>query len=272
MWDRIPFLSGILVSVSGFYLKGHGEDDEAGHVHGDTSSSEANPIRLAFSRANIRPLLASSMVPLLWSSGFYLTFVWMPIYMSDLIDTPVPNSFAVNSASLGVSVCLLFSGAGWLSDKVGRKRVMAVGGIALALSAPLALRMISSGDPVSAFFAQTFLGISLSFWGAPMMAWLAESFEPAARLTSVSIGYNIAQACGGGIAPAIATVMVDSIGPEAPAYYLTIIACIALMGLLFVAPKKAVHFTALQGDDEDDFRSSQRSDSTNTTFGDRDLT
>ena len=60
------------------------------------------------------------------------------------------------------------------------------------------LTLIGSGHSVTAFFAQMFLGISLSLWGAPMMAWLAESFEPAARLTSVSIGYNIAQACGGG--------------------------------------------------------------------------
>ena len=73
---RIPFLSGILVSISGFYLKGHGDDDE-GNVHGMPSTAQANPIRLAFSRSNIRSLLASAMVPLLWSSGFYLTFVWV---------------------------------------------------------------------------------------------------------------------------------------------------------------------------------------------------
>ena len=77
---RIPFLMGILVSVSGFYLKNHGEDDESGHVHGAPSNTGANPIRLAFSRSNIRSLLASSMVPLLWSSGFYLTFVWVRLH------------------------------------------------------------------------------------------------------------------------------------------------------------------------------------------------
>ena len=195
---RIPFLSGILVSVSGFYLKNHGEDDDSGHVHGAPSNAGANPIRLAFSRANIRSLLAASCVPLLWSSGFYLTFVWMAVYMADLIESPVPNSFAVNSASLGLSVCLLFPACGLLSDKVGRKKVMAVGGVAMAVGAPLMLTLIGSGHSVTAFFAQMFLGISLSLWGAPMMAWLAESFEPAARLTSVSIGYNLAQACGGG--------------------------------------------------------------------------
>ena len=89
-----------------------------------------------------------------------------------------------------------------------------------------------------------------------MMAFLAESFEPAARLTSVSIGYNIAQACGGGMAPAIATEMVDRLGPQSPGYYIMGVACIAMVGLLCVAPRSPVHFSVLQGEDDDIMRSS----------------
>ena len=166
------------------------------HIHGDNTPKTVpppNPIKLAFSRANIRPLLASIMVPLLWSSGFYLTFVWMAVFMTDLIDPPIPNSFLVNSAALFFSVCLIFPLAGVLSDKYGRKRVMGVGGFFLGVLSPLMILLISSGNATSAFMAQFILGLSLCLWGAPMMSWLAESFEPAARLTSVSIGYNIAQ-------------------------------------------------------------------------------
>ena len=259
---RIPFLSGILVSISGFYLKRHGEEDALGH--GAPTNSEANPIQLAFSRSNIRSLLASSLVPLVWSSGFYLTFVWMAVYMTDLIENPVPNAFAVNSASLAFSLCLLFPGAGWLSDKFGRKKVMGVGGIAFGVSSPLMIKLIDSGQSSSAFVAQMFMGVSLSFWGAPMCAWLAESFEPAARLTSVSIGYNIAQAFGGGMAPAIATEMVDRLGPQSPGYYITIVAFISLVGLCFVAPRKPVHFQILQ-------QNEQPTDS-NIPLGDQELT
>jgi len=260
---RLPFLSGILVSIPGFYLRNNGDDDDLGHMHGVPSSDDSgeNPIRVAFSRSNIRSLLASSMVPLLWSSGFYLAFVWMAVFMTDLIDPPVPNSFAVNSISLGLSVCVLFPVAGWLSDKVGRKRVMAVGGIAISIGSPIAIAMIGTGQAASAFFAQMFLGISLSFWGAPMMAWLVESFHPAARLTSVSIGYNIAQACGGGMAPAIATEMVDRLGPESPGYYITVIACISLVGLLFVAPRKPVQFAVVDGGEDSESIENEGSES-----------
>ena len=223
------------------------------HVHGDDvpkQVSTQNPIKLAFSRANIRPLLSSVMVPLLWSSGFYLAFVWMAVFMSDLIDPPIPNSFLVNSASLFCSVCLVFPLAGILSDRFGRRHVMGAGGLLIAVSSPILITVISHGTVTSAFLGQFVIGICLCLWGAPMMAWLVESFEPASRLTSVSIGYNIAQALGGGMAPAIATMLVDKNGATSPGYYLTIVASIALVGLYCVAPKSPVHFSVLQGEDD----------------------
>jgi len=100
------------------------------------------------------------------------------------------------------------------------------------------------------------------------MAWLAESFEPAARLTSVSIGYNIAQACGGGLAPAIATELVDRVGVESPGYYITIIASIALVGLICISPRSPVHFSVLSSKDQEEEESQTNS---RDTRGDREL-
>lgn len=265
---RIPFLSGILVSVSGFYLRSHGGEDE----ERPAEAAGVNPIWLAFGRSNLRSLLASTMVPLLWSGGFYLSFVWMAVYMSELIESPVPNSFAVNSASLGLGPCLLFPMAGWLSDKWGRKRVMALGGVAMGVASPLMIAIIGEGRAAPAFAAQMVLGLALSLWGAPMMAWLAEAFDPAARLTSVSIGYNIAQALSGGLAPAIATYMVDKLGPNSPGYYLSAFAFVSLIGLFCVAPRKPTHFV-LPGEDDSEWsaKSEGHSELNSTVRGDREM-
>ena len=70
-----------------------------------------------------------------------------------------------------------------------------------------------------------------------MCAWLVEAFEPDARLTSVSIGYNLAQAIAGGTTPALASKMVDAVGPGSPGWILTVLSVISLCGLLFVAPE-----------------------------------
>lgn len=161
---RIPFLSGIIVSLSGLYLKFYGEEE----VHHNGNGSDiGNPLTMAFHKENIRPLISASLVPMLWSSGFYISFVWMATFMDYLIEPPVPNAFLVNSLSLFLSVCLMFPLAGMLSDIFPRSRVMFVGGISLAILSPFMVYIISQGNAVGAFFAQFVMGIALCLWGAP---------------------------------------------------------------------------------------------------------
>jgi MFS transporter, MHS family, proline/betaine transporter len=103
------------------------------------------------------------------------------------------------------------------------------------------VRQISRGHSVIAFCSQSLLGVALSLWGAPMCAWLAESFDPVARLTSVAVGYNVAQAIAGGSMPFLATLVVDKMGPETPGYLLSFLAIVALMGLWIVSPSVPVN-------------------------------
>merc|ERR1712226_931704 len=94
------------------------------------------------------------------------------------------------------------------------------------------------GHFASILLAQSSLGLFLSLWGAPMSAWLVESFPPEVRLTSVSIGYNIAQATIGGFSPGIATCLADTVGPNSPGYFLSFLAILSLLGL-YIAPDHA---------------------------------
>lgn len=229
---RVPFLAGILVSLTGLYLKYYCDEDHAGS-HG--VHAPPNPIKAAFGRANRRSLLSATLVPMLWSAGFYLTFVWLSIFMSDLEVPPLPHAFLVNSASLAFSVCLVFPLGGIISDRYGRRRIMAIGAVCMGVLSPFMIYVIGLDNPVAAFFAQSTMGLSLTLWGAPMMAWLVEAFPPEARLTSVAIGYNIAQATAGGFSPAIATLLVDRYGEHTPGYILSALALTSLTGLL-IAP------------------------------------
>jgi MHS family proline/betaine transporter-like MFS transporter len=101
--------------------------------------------RLPFSKENRRSLIASSLVPILWSAGFYLCFVWMAIYMAEPIDPAVPHAFGVNSAALLFSVCILFPIAGHLSDRYGRLFIMTIGGISMMVLSPILIVVVGQG-------------------------------------------------------------------------------------------------------------------------------
>lgn len=253
---RIPFLSGILVSLSGIYLKFFCEEDTIDNHHisdgAGGTETRVNPIKMAFSRENFKSLITATLVPMLWSGGGYITFVWLATYMAELIENPIPGAraFAINSASLFFSNCAFFPVAGILSDKFGRKAIMYTGGITICLISPIMFTFISSGNSYTAFFAQSCLGICLSLWGSPMCAWLVESFPAHMRLTSVAVGYNIAQALIGGFSPAIATWMVTAY-PEyksiSPGIYISVIALLSLIGLS-ISPTTSGQSSAYQQD------------------------
>jgi len=234
---RLPFLAGIVVAFFGIYLKGC-EDDAP--VHMPKTAVPKNPIRIALSPGNRRSLLSTCLVPCLWVSSFYIGFVWMVVFESSILSPPVPNAYATNSVSLLLTCVLFFPVAGYMSDLYGRVRIMVIAGFGLAIAGPVTIHLISLRDPIIAFFAQILFGILLCCWGSPMMAWLVESFEPEARLTSVAIGYNVACAIGAGLGPSIATMLVDSYGVSSPGYLITCFAVFALLGL-WISPKKRNH-------------------------------
>ena len=241
---RVPFLCGIFVSISGFYVKNHVKDHKQVTIvlreHGNEIDSTAHrpltPLELACSRRLRGSLIAVTASVLLWSGGFYLCWVWLVIYMTDIADPPIPHAFTINASCLFVTMVVLFPFAGWLSDIYGRKQVMTFGGVGMMLFSPLAMDLISKGNIVSVVLTQLLLGIFLGLYASPMCSWMVDNFPAEARLTSVSVGYNVSMAIAGGMSPSLATLLVKDHGPSAAGFMISAFAIISLFGL-HLAPK-----------------------------------
>jgi len=240
---RIPFFSGILIAFVACYLRKHGADG-AYHAESSDVSDEAiaavtksvqphNPIRVAFRRGNRLALLSTSIVPMLWAAGFYVSFVWVAIFMEELMDPPVPGAFWINSLGLLFGMTWVLPVAGAISDRVGRTLMMTISGLLLTGLGPICLILISKGNSGLAFFSQLLLGLLLSFYGGPLCAWLVENFSPEVRMTSASIGYDISHAIAGGFSPAIATALYTKFGVNAAGMVYVVFGSISVTGLYF---------------------------------------
>lgn len=136
--------------------------------------------------------------------------------METLLNPPVNGAFWIN---LLATVCgHLWTSvlAGWMSDRVGRYKMMIIGTLSVGSVAPVMLWIISWGTSVDAFWAQWAIGVLLSLFTGPMFSWLPEQFPPKVRLTSASLGYNFGLSLSAGFSPAIATALVHGFGPVAP--------------------------------------------------------
>ncbi len=227
---RLAFISGILIAPAAAFLNCYGEEhhpnkgefDDDSAVVGSNSNNNNNddefddrrrsqssssvvrrkrPFTEALKRENWYPLLASILTPMLGGAGYYVTFIWMAVYMETLLDSPVPNAYWVNlfAYMFGLLPSAIVSGI--LSDRYGRHVVMTIGAICVGIVAPIMIYIISWGQTWPAFAAQWTIGVLLSMFTGPMWAWLPENFDPKVRLTSAAMGYNLSVCISAGFSP-----------------------------------------------------------------------
>lgn len=135
-------LSGISILPVAFYLKICGKEHHPNEGEYDTEDNDNNneggipdplsesqrkhPLREATRRENWPALVSSILVPMLYGGGYYISVVWMTIYMDKLVVPPVPGSFWINLVSNIFGLTLTSFAAGWLSDIYGRVKMMTV--------------------------------------------------------------------------------------------------------------------------------------------------
>ena len=101
---------------------------------------------------------------------------------------------------------------GWLSDRVGRKRVIRAGMLALAaFTVPYFVLMDSRVAPL-AIVAILVSYIVLDMQYSPFAALVAESFTGRIRYSGASLGYHLGSLTGGGATPIIALALLQSTG------------------------------------------------------------
>lgn len=234
---RVAFLTGVLIAPVAVLLHAYGEEPsidnlnqgaildrveripEVSHVNSTISESSqySRPLAEALQRENWLALLSAFLTPMLAGAGYYVTFVWMAIYMTTLIDSPVAGAFWVNLLANIFGYGLPSITVGVLSDRYGREKIMIVGAVGLGAVAPLMVWIISWGNTWKAFLAQWTIGVFVSIFSGPMWAWIPGNFPPRVRLTSAALSYNLGMCLSGGFSPAIATALVHGYGPLAPA-------------------------------------------------------
>ncbi|KAL7533953.1 hypothetical protein ACHAXR_006418 [Thalassiosira sp. AJA248-18] len=264
---RVAFVSGVFILPVAIFLHLYGREhhpnegeydsneetvDDQDIVSSISSSLQQHrPLKEALRRENMPALFASFLTPMLLGAGYYITFVWMAIFMETLIDPPVAGAFWVNLLAALCGHYWTAIVAGWLSDRYGRDKLMVAGAVSVGTVAPVMVWIISWGRTVDAFFAQWAIGVLLSLFTGPLLAWLIEKFPPKARLasfyfcmtlffsvrlTSVSFGYNLGLCLSAGFSPAVATALVHAFGPVAPGAIYPFFAILALIGM-FISTK-----------------------------------
>lgn len=108
---------------------------------------------------------------------------------------------------IALSVAIVFSAPlfGYLSDLLGRRRVMVFGAVVMAMGMFGFFAMVGMKSYAIAMFAYILVGLLMGATQGPIPAFLGEQFPRSMRYSGISASYQIGAALGGGTASSVAT-------------------------------------------------------------------
>ena len=224
---RIPFVGSILFCVAGYLLR-----------RGISETAEG--LKAAAIRPPLLPSLISDWLPILQTFGivgmtnaaYYLTFTYAVERRKSLTGEGGEAYLLANTLSL-IVVLISKPLGGWVSDRVGRRRLMLVLTFTTMSLVYMALRGMLYGSPDQFTLAQIMLAVPLGMALGLQGAMVVEIFPLRTRVTSMSFAYSVTLALAGGTAPLVSTWLIERMNqPLAPAYYIIAYGAIGL-GLMF---------------------------------------
>jgi MFS transporter, MHS family, proline/betaine transporter len=225
---RIPFLLAGPLGLIGLYIRLRVEDTPEFRALERSGEVSGSPFRETITQ-NWRPILQVIGLVIIQNAGFYIVLTYMPTYFSEQLGFSSTASSLSSVFTLLVAMALI-PPLGALSDRIGRKPLLAASCVGFALlSYPLFLLM-NQGNLVGAVLSHVALGALLAVFLSATIAALAELFPTRVRYGGFSIGYNISVAIFGGAAPFFATYLISLTGnPLSPAFYLIAAAVASLI-------------------------------------------
>ena len=227
---RIPFIASVLLCVAGWLLRrGLRESDE-----GEQAAAARPPLWKSLVH-DWRAMVQTFGIVAMINAAYYLTFNFAVEYRKGHPGPDKPDFQTINTLVLLVVLVSKPLG-GWLSDLVGRRRLMlmlqVVGGAMFCLGFGMMRTGTASEFAIGQIMLAVPLGMALGLQGAMVV----EIFPLRTRVTSMSLAYSITLALSGGIAPFIATWLIDSLHyPNGPIYYTL---CYGVVGLALMLPMR----------------------------------
>jgi MHS family proline/betaine transporter-like MFS transporter len=221
---RIPFVGSVVFLIIGYLLR-----------RGITETAEG--LKAAAVRAPLLPSLIADWIPIVQTFGivamtnaaYYLTFTYAVERRKSLAAASGELFLLANTLSL-VVVLISKPLGGWLSDKVGRRKLMMALTVAVMALIYVSLKMMLYGEPASFIAGQMMLAVPIGMALGLQGAMVVEIFPLRTRVTSMSFAYSVTLALAGGTAPLVSSWLIETLGhPLAPAYYIMLYGAVGLV-------------------------------------------
>jgi MHS family proline/betaine transporter-like MFS transporter len=249
---RIPFIASVVLVIAGWFLRRGIHESEQGQK---AAQAQAPRSWLALLRwvlksllADWRPIVQTFGIVGMTNAAYYLVFTFAVEQRKALeavkgaAGQDASTFQLVNTVVLFVVLFTKVLG-GWLSDRVGRRKMMIALTVAMMASIYVALPPMMKGSPTEFMLGQALMAVPLGMALGLQGAMVVEIFPLRTRVTSMSFAYSMTLALAGGLAPLVATWLHNNyVNQMLPAFYIMIYGAI---GLAILWPMKETNSRSL---------------------------
>ncbi|MGO2809604.1 MAG: MFS transporter, partial [Glutamicibacter arilaitensis] len=234
---RVPFLVSIILIAVGYFVRRSVDESPVFEEISENKAQTAVPILVLFKKHWPLVIIAALVFAGNNAAGYMTTGGFFQAYTTDP-EGPVglERTDVLIAVAFGAAVWLVMTlVAGFLADKIGRKRTYQLGFIILAASLFPVFALVNSGSLVLLYAAFGLFSIGLGLTYGPQAALYSELFPASVRFSGVSISYAIGAIVGGAFAPTIAQALVQATGgTTAVAIYLLVVVTISFTAVSMI--------------------------------------
>ncbi|HKU29242.1 MAG TPA: MFS transporter [Arthrobacter sp.] len=241
---RIPFMVALPLGYIGFYIRSKMEDTPHFNALRERNVVERNPLKTVFtSKKHLAAITLTIFLPAVNGPGYYLLFAYMPTYLKTSLGAnnfTMLGALVVTAASL-VAIIIAIPIMARLSDRYGRKPILAWSAIGTAVLSYPSFLMITTGNMALASIGAVMMALAFSGHAAVVHTVLTELFPTTVRYSAYSIGFNVSTIIFGGSAPLVMTAIISATkNSMVPGYFSIAASLITLATVFFLKETKGL--------------------------------
>jgi MFS family permease len=241
---RLPFLASAILVAIGMWIRTGVHEPPAFARMRDAGHVERAPVREVV-RRHWREVILSALLRTGQQAPFYVFTVWVLSYGSGVLGFARGDLLSAVLVAAAVSTVTIPLW-GHLSDRFGRRRIIAAGCILMIGWPFVYFELLGAGSYALAFVAIVLALPIHDLQYGPQAAVIAEAFPARVRYSGSSLGYQLASITSGGPAPLVATWLMHEYGSAtAVAVYIALCAAVSLVSLLLLPDRQARDFDAV---------------------------
>jgi MHS family shikimate/dehydroshikimate transporter-like MFS transporter len=227
---RVPFLASVVLVLVGWVIRvrvPESPDFERVKERGEPVKA---PV-LEVLRRHLRELLLIIGARTAENTWFYLVVAFALAYAANQLKIPKAEILHAITAGAVLSLATM-PFCGWLSDRVGQRRLYLIGLVVMVAFVAPFFSMLETLHPVTVWWAMVLgVGVVFPIMYAPESQLFAAQFPAQIRYSGISMSVQIAGVLGGGVAPMIATALLAA-GGGRPNYVIAYMIALAVIGLV----------------------------------------